>query len=70
MQLEPAKQCPPGGIAILSLGQYLGSGRHRYLGLFSREKAVLEFQTQNTVASPCCTHARYNHLSLFYKLKF
>lgn len=38
VQLELAKRCPPGGIAILSLGQCLGSGRPRcFCSLFSRE---------------------------------
>lgn len=38
VQLESAKRCPPGGIAILSLGQFLGSGRPRcFCSLFSRE---------------------------------
>lgn len=64
MQLEPAKQRPPGGVAVLSLGQCLGSGRPDVSAASSPEKAILELQTQNAVAVLCCTHPTYNSLSL------
>ena len=71
VQLELAKQHPPGGIAILSLGQCLGSGRLDVSAASSPEKAILELQTQNAVAFVCCTHSIYNSLSLsFIHLSF
>lgn len=49
-----------------------GVRQTQIFGSLLQRKSVIvsEFSDPECSGLPCCTHARYNHLSLFYKLKF
>ena len=59
----------PGGVHQVALlfcpwASFWGQADPDVSAASSPEKAILQFQTQNAVPFPCCTHPRYNRLSL------